>query len=88
MEFYDLEYFSNDERGLCASAFENEQKYIKINLTYLVSLSALEKFTTPFTGKYIGKFSTVKMISGDIFYIKEASYNNLMQYLYTLNSKT
>jgi hypothetical protein len=76
-----LLYFKKSQTGICADDFKNKEKVDIINLEYLLSVSDLESFMTPFTGRYVGKFAIVKMSNNDTYYIGGASFRYLSEEL-------
>ncbi len=52
-----------------------------INLKFLLSLSDLQKFETPLSGRYVGKFALVTMSNNDKYYIDEDSFADLSEAL-------
>jgi len=77
MNLIEIQYFSSSNEGICGNDFKNKNKYITLNLDFLVSLSRLEKFTLPFSGNFVDNFAVITMTSGDKYYIREGQYNVL-----------
>lgn len=78
---YKLHYFRKSQTGICADDFKNAKKVDTINLKLLLSLSDLQKFETPLSGTYIGKFALVTMSNNDKYYIDENSFADLSEAL-------
>jgi hypothetical protein len=78
---YKLHYFKKSQTGICADDFKNATEVDTINLKLLLSLSDLQKFRGPLTGKYIGKFALVTMSNNDKYYIDENSFVDLSETL-------
>jgi len=68
--FYRLHYFKKGD-GLCGSDLDNRNQVDTINLTFVSSLSDLQKFTLPFSGTFKGNYAVLTMSNGDRYYIKE-----------------
>lgn len=78
---YKLHYFKKSQEGICADDFKNEKEIATINLKLLLSLSDLQKFETPLSGRFVGKFAIVTMSNNDKYYIDENSFVNLSKLL-------
>lgn len=76
MNLFTLKYFSKSD-GISGSDFENQDKIVKINLDFLLSLSNLEEFRLPFSGDFRGKYVLVTMSNNDRYYIREEEYKKL-----------
>ena len=78
---YKLHYFRKSQTGICADDFKNTKEIDTINLRFLLSLSDLQKFETPLSGRYVGKFALVIMSNNDKYYIDENSFADLSEAL-------
>lgn len=63
--------------SLCSADFENKQEVETINLKFLLSLSDMQKFSLPLSGKYIADYALVTMSNNDKYYIDKKSFDNL-----------
>jgi hypothetical protein len=78
---FKLHFFKKSQNGICADDFKNAKEIDTINLKYLLSLSDLQKFETPLSGRYVGKFALVTMSNNDKYYIDENSFADLSEAL-------
>lgn len=78
---FKLNFFKKSQTGVCADDFKNTKYIDTINLKYLLSLSDLQKFETPLSGKYVGEFALVTMSNNDKYYIDENSFADLSKAL-------
>ena len=76
---YKLHYFIKSQTGICADDFKNAKEVDTINLNFLLSLSDLQTFVTPLSGRYVGKFARVTMSNNDKYYIDENSFADLSE---------
>jgi len=78
---FKLRFFKQSQIGICADDFKNEKKITTINLKFLLSLSDLQKFETPLSNRYVGKYALVTMSNNDKYYIDENSFFDLSETL-------
>lgn len=78
MKVYDLRFFKCTQVGICASDFDNKEETDKINIDYILSISGIKKFNTPFSGKFIGEYAVITMANNDHYYISRKSYNQFI----------
>jgi len=76
---FKLEYLRKSQTGICADDFNKAKEIDTINLQYLLSLSDLQKFETPLSGRYVGKFALVTMSNNDKYYIDENAFADLSE---------
>lgn len=81
MMLFKLHFLRKSQNGICADDFQNAKEIDTVNLNYLLSLSDLQKFETPFSGRYVGKFAVVTMSNNDKYYIDENSFLDLSEVL-------
>lgn len=75
---YKLKYFKYGN-SICGDDFKLKEEFEYINLNHISSISGLKNFTL-FSGTSVGTFSTVKMMNGDIFFIKPEEQIKLLNY--------
>jgi hypothetical protein len=63
--------FFQKNADLCGADFKNQNKIDIINLDFLLSISEIEAFYTPFTNEFRGKYGVITMSNGDKYYVKE-----------------
>ena len=80
MKKHYLKYFHTG-KGICGDDFKNDEKIITININFILSLSELQTFELPFSGKYIGTFASLTMSNNDVYYLKQESYLELSKAL-------
>jgi len=73
---FKLHYFKKAEH-ICGDDFKNKNQIDTINLNHVLSLSELQKFNLPFSGKFVGKYALATMVNNDKYYIKEDSFSEL-----------
>jgi hypothetical protein len=73
---FKLNYFKKSE-SICGSDFENKRNTEYINLQQVSSLSELRVFRLPFSGKYVGDYSIVRMLNGDKFAVDKKEYQRI-----------
>lgn len=78
---YNLYYFTNSSHGISGSDFERKDRMVITNLNHISTITELEVFTLPISGKPIKKFSIVTMSNGNNFYIREETYDQLLSIL-------
>lgn len=76
--FTNISYFETEGIGLCQASFKNEDCFETININCIESLSDLQMFYTPLSGKAVALFATLIMVSGRILYIRENEYHRLI----------
>lgn len=74
MKFIRLKHFKSGP-DLCGDDFENKESVININPQFLLSFTDLLRFTLPFSGKLVGKYSVIEMSNGDRYYLNEEQFN-------------
>lgn len=85
---YKLSYLRKSESGLCGDDFKRPERSDMINLNLLISLSDLQDFELPFSGKFVGKYAIVTMSNNDCYYINEQSYLDFLKVLRKLDVNT
>ena len=75
-----VKYFLKNE-GICGADFENRDRIININKEHVTSLSNLEAFKLPFSGKFVGKYATLNLLDGSTYFIREDEYKKLNESL-------
>lgn len=81
MKVHKIKYFSKSE-NICFNDFSNRDSVDIINIDYVVSVSELKAFRMPFSGETKKERSSiVRMINGDSYHIREASFNELTELL-------
>ena len=83
---YKLHYFRKSQTGICADDFKNAKEVDTINLNFLLSLSDLQTFVTPLSGRYVGNFARVTMSNNDKYYIDENSFADLSEAISKLSA--
>ncbi len=78
---YKLSYFKKSQSGICANDFKNKKEVDTINLNFLLSLSELQRFETPLSGRYVEHFAIVTMSNNDTYYIDTTSFEDLSKAL-------
>lgn len=73
-----IKYFKKSNNGICGSDFHNIQECVDINSNYILSISDLKEFSLPLSKEYVSKYSILIMSNNDKYFIKEESYNNLI----------
>lgn len=76
---YELRYFLKG-KGFAASDFENTRKIEFINPKQISSISSIEKFTLPLSGRLVRDFSIVSMQNGDRFYIDPEEFSKIIEF--------
>lgn len=76
MNLVQIRYFA-EGKGICGDDFKNKDKYITINLNFLLSLSGIERFTLPFSGSFVDNYAIVTMSNGNMYYIRSHQYDKI-----------
>ena len=74
---FKLQFFQKSQNGICAKDLQNNQQAENINLKFLLSLSDLLRFETPFTGCFVGNYAVVTMSNNDRYFIDEKAFYDL-----------
>lgn len=69
--------------NVCGADFENKEAEMIINPCHIIYIEDLKNFELPFSGKKIGKYSSIFLSGGLVLFIKENSYNELIKTLNT-----
>jgi hypothetical protein len=74
--FYKLHYFKKSH-SICANDLQEKIKVDTINLSFVSSLSDLQKFITPFSNNFSGEYALLTMNNGDRYYIDKKSFEDI-----------
>jgi len=75
--FFRLHFFKKSSNGICADDFKNKTETDTINLKMILSLSDVQKFETPLSGRYVGDYAMLTMSNNDKYYLHEKSFADL-----------